>query len=536
MTAIAVLLFAAACAYGVAHALSVPTIPVLLVTGVLLAVGGVVPEAVLSDTLVLGVTILLFVNGIELSPRRTRAQRRAARSVGALQFTLLGALGLLAALLLGYDVVPAAYIALALTASSTLVVVRLLQRRRQLYEPFGRLVLGVLLLQDLLVLLLVPVVTDMNAGVLPVVRGILATIALVALAAAVFRWGAPRIQRLDREDEVMLLVLLAVLFVFVGLADMLALPLVTGAFLAGVALSRFPLNGMVRIQLGSIAEFFSALFFIGLGALIGIPSATELTHALILSAVVIFATPPVVMLIAERAGMSGRAAIESGLLLAQTSEISLVIGLFGLLAGQISRSAFTVIALMTLVTMLITPFMTSDRVVWWLMRRRPVRMLPARRRTDQQIPAEGHVLVLGSGSTGMPLLETILAMGHDVLVIDDDAVVIQRLRDADILCLRGDASDTALLRRANADRARIITSTIRRPDDNRRLLEFARGVPTLVRVFEEEDAEMISALGGTPIIASHAAATEMLRWFDREFAAAETKPAPLATEGAGQVK
>src|SRR5690606_19344529 len=122
-----------------------------------------------------------------------------------------------------------------------------------------------------------------------------------------------------------------------------------------------------------------------------------------------------------------------------------------------------------------------------------------------------------SGATGMPLLETILGMGHDVVVIDDDPVVIQRLRDADITCLRGDASDLELLERAGAHRARIITSTIRRPRDNRRLLEFVRGVPVLVRVFEEADGDWIRQLGGTPILASHAAATEMLKWFDNEF-------------------
>jgi hypothetical protein len=108
-------------------------------------------------------------------------------------------------------------------------------------------------------------------------------------------------------------------------------------------------------------------------------------------------------------------------------------------------------------------------------------------------------------------------MGHDVLVIDDDPVVIRRLRDAEIPCLRGDASDLNLLRRAGADRARIITSTIRRPKDDRRMLEFAGGVPVLVRVFEESDAKWITELGGTPVMASHAAAAEMMKWFDREF-------------------
>jgi CPA2 family monovalent cation:H+ antiporter-2 len=523
MESIAILLFAAAVAYGVAHLLSVPSIPVLLLTGVVLTFTGTVPGELIQDTLVLGTTMLLFATGIELNPRRVRAQRTAAGQVGAIQFVLLGVVGLIAAVALGYDALPAMYVALALTASSTLVVVRLLQRRRQMFEPFGRLVLGVLLLQDVFVLLLVPLVTELPDGLLPVLTGVAATLALVVLAWATFRWVAPLIQRLDREDEVILLVLLGVLFFFVGLADMLALPLVTGAFLAGVAMSRFPLNGMVRAHMGSVAEFFSALFFIALGALIGIPSGTELLHALILAAVVILVTTPLVTMIAERAGMSSRAAIESGLLLTQTSEISLVIGLFGLIAQQITRSVFIVIALVTLVTMLLTPFISSDRVAWWLMRRRRVRAIPQRRSVDRVTPLEGHILILGSGATGMPLLETLLGMGHDVLVIDDDPVVIERLRDADIPCLRGDASDVDLLRRAGAHRARIITSTIRRPQDNRRLLEFAHGVPALVRVFEDSDAEWITELGGIPVLASHAASTEMMKWFDQEFAAADPR-------------
>src|SRR5690606_27749085 len=275
--------------------------------------------------LVLGTMLLLFVSGIELNPRRTRRQRRLAIRVGALQFVLIGAAGLLVALLLGYRGMPVVYLALALAASSTLVVVRLLQRRGQLFEPFGRLVLGVLLLQDLLVLLMVPAVTDLPDGLGAVAIGITATAALAGLSYAVLTMLAPSMEQLDDEPEVMLLVLLGVLFAFLGLADVLALPLVTGAFLACVAVSPYPLRGMARTLLASIAEFFSALFFLSLGALIGIPGMRELAHALVFAVVVIGITPPLVMIIAERAGMSSRPAIESGLLLAQTSELSLVI-------------------------------------------------------------------------------------------------------------------------------------------------------------------------------------------------------------------
>jgi CPA2 family monovalent cation:H+ antiporter-2 len=290
---------------------------------------------------------------------------------------------------------------------------------------------------------------------------------------------------------------------------MFGLPLVTGAFLAGVALSPFPVNGVLRPQLNSIADFFNAIFFTALGAIVPIPGLGDLGRAIVLALVVILFTPPLVAYVAERYGFSLRQSIESGLLLAQTSEISLVVGLYGLLAEQITPATFGAIALVTVVTMVLTPFLAADRVVWWLTRR-----YPTGRPQAEATPENDHVLLLGTGATGMPLLESILGAGHRVVVVDDDPVVIARLREADISCIRGDATDPAILRQAHADRAAIITSTIRRPQDNRRVLEFARGVPVIVRVFDEHDARWIEELGGTPIVYADAAADGMLRWFD----------------------
>jgi len=514
MVGIALLLGAAALAYAVAKALRVPPVPLLLLAGLMLARLGRVPGDLLEDALILGVTFLLFVTGIELSPRRIRGQRRAVLRVGSLQFILLGAIGLLAALLLGFDVLSATYLALALTASSTLIIVRLLRQRRQMFEPFARLVVGVLLLQDLFVILLIPVMTRAPRGVAWVAAGLAAVAVLLALAAATFRWVAPLIVRLDGDDEALLLATLALLFAFIGTVAWLDLPLLVGAFLAGVALSGFPANAVIRPQLASIGDFFSAIFFTALGALIGVPTGTELLQALVLTLLVVVATPPLVTLVAERAGFSARPAIEAGLLLAQTSEISLVVGLYGMIEGQLAPGVFTVIALVTLMTMVLTPFISSDRVAWWLMHLHPVRS-----RAQREPPAGGHIVVLGSGSTGMPLLESMLGSGYEVVVVDDDPNVVERLREADVPVIRGDATDLHVLEEARARSARMITSTIRRPEDNRRLLEYARGVPVIVRVFEQADADWVREMGGTPILYSEAAADSMLRWFERERAA-----------------
>lgn len=503
------LLFAAALAHAAAKALHLPTVPLLLVAGLGLGLVGDPPASLLEDALILGVTFLLFVTGIELNPKQTGRMRSAAFRVGVVQFVVLGAIGFLVALLVGLDTLSALFIALALTASSTLVVVRLLRRRRQMFEPFGRLVTGVLLLQDLLVILLVPVIIRAPDGPLAMLTGVGGVALLVLLAVGTWKWVAPLLVRICDDDEALLLGTLALLFAFIGFGGVLDLPSVVGAFLAGVALSGFPASAIVRPQLASIGDFFSAIFFTALGALIGIPGVPELLQALALAAVVVILTPPLVTVVAEWSGLSARSAIESGLLLAQASEISLVVGLYGMITGELTASVFTVIALVTLITMLLSPFLSADAVAWRLLHLHPVRMqghgLP---------PLRDHVLLLGSGTTGMPLLETLFVAGHEVVVVDDDPDVVRRLREADVHVIRGDGTDAAVLAEARARDACLITSTIRRAEDNRRVLEYARGVPVVVRVFEEHDADWVRSMGGTPVLYSEAAADGLLAWFE----------------------
>ncbi|HSH44261.1 MAG TPA: cation:proton antiporter [Longimicrobiales bacterium] len=513
MTGIAILLLAAAVAQALSRWMDVPSTPFVLLLGVVLGQLGLIPVEILQETLVLGLTFLLLVLGIELNPRRLRirSQRRTALRVGLLQFTAVGGAGLLVALLLGFDRLTASYVGIALAASSTLVVVRLLQRKGRLFEPFGRLVVGVLLVQDAAVILGMPVITRAPYGLQSVLLGVAGTGAMIALAVMTMRWISPRLARLDGDDEVLLISVMAVPFVFIGLADWLALPLAAGAFVGGLALSPFPTSGIVRAQLASVGDFFTPVFFLALGGIITTPSPETVLQALVLVAVLLLLTPPLVAFLMERGGLEARPALESGLIIAQTSELSLVIGLHALLLEQITQDTFTVLAMVTMATMALTPYVSSERSVHTLLR-----LHPLRRQEQRREPARDHVVLLGCGSGGMPLLETLLMAGEEVVVVDDDPEVVSRLRSADIRCIRGDASDEDVLRRAAVDRASVISSTIRRPRDNARALDLIRDRPFLVRVFEDEDARWVEERGGIPVLYSDAAAEEFARWFAEE--------------------
>lgn len=513
MITLAIILAAAAVGFGLASWLRLPPIPLLILVGILLRLTDVLgPQSTLQNSLLLGLTFLVFFVGTELDISRVRGQRRTAVAVGTAHVTMLAGGGFMASAFLGFDLLSAVYVAVAVTASSTLSVVTLMRQRQQAFEPFARLVIGVLLLQDVLVILLLPVLTRATDGFAAIGTGILGTLALIALTGVCIRWVSPWVLlRLSLDEESTLLAVLGILFTFVGLAQGMGLPMVTGAFLAGVALSSFPVSGVVRGQVSSLSDFFLAIFFVTLGASVSLPNLRQLMLEGILLSGVLLLTPPLVMLLARRAGLTARSSIEAAHLLAQCGEFSLVVALLGVERGHVGENVLAVIVLMVVVTITMMPLLTSDRVTWQLMRR-----LPGASRGEPQVRPRGHVLLLGCGRHMRQLLDQLLRHQPQLVVVDEDAGVIGSLRSRGIAALRGDGADYRVLRRAGARDARVIISTMRRLRDHERLLRFVSGPRVLVRVFEPAEARRCESLGATVVVESEAAAQEFMEWFERD--------------------
>ncbi|MFA9479664.1 cation:proton antiporter [Phycisphaerales bacterium AB-hyl4] len=525
MTAVLYILVAAAAGLALAKWLRLPSVPMLVLAGLTLRMTGLVPdEALLRDAMLLGLAFLVFVAGTELNPDRLGDQRRAALVVGLAQFIVLAVVGIAVARMLGFAWETAAYIGLALTASSTLVVVTLLRQRQQFFEPFGRLVLGVLLLQDILVIVAIAALSGVDGG--PEVVGLRlgGMAALLLLAWVCVRWVTPWLMlKLNLDEESLLLVLLAMLFTFVGLSQWMGLPMVTGAFLAGVSLSGFPSNGIVRGQVNSLADFFLAVFFVALGGALMWLGPAELVLAMALVVLVLVVTPPLVAWVGRRVGLSSRVSIESGLLLAQCSEFSLVVVLLGVEQGHVSEDVFAIVALVTVVTMILTPFVATDANTWRVMRLRlPHGWVGGERRETR--PSD-HVLMLGCGTNGQKLADALVQRGHRVVVVDDDPGMIARLRQRGVEAVRGDGADYIILRDVGARAAKVVVSTMRRTSDNERMLRFLwdANVPVVLRTFGPDAAERFAVYGAIPIIESELGADATLAWFEETFL--QTSPA-----------
>jgi len=520
MNGLAIILVVAAVGFGVARWTRLPVIPLLLLAGIGLSLVGLKPDALfLEDSFYLGMAFLVFVAGIELNPDRFKGLLKSVLWVGLVQFVGAAAAGFGLARLIGFDAVASLYIGLALSTSSTLVVVHQLKQQHQMFEPFGRLVIGVLLVQDLLMILLIVGLSQWLHGYLAVAQGITAAVGMAGIAIVFQRWVLPYIMmHMNLDDETLLLVILGILFAFLGLAYLVNVPLVAGAFLAGFAMARFPVNGVTRGLLLSLGDFFRAIFFTAMGCLVVVSDFTIVWQAALLAVGILVITPPLVAFVAEWQGMTARPATESGLLLAQTSEFALVLGLT---LNQIKPEVFSLIALVAVMTMTLTPFVATDRFTTYLLHLHPLRR---RMRADDQ--HKDHVLMLGFGAGGMWVVKPLQQAGHKLLVVDDDPVVIEQLQKTNIPCLRGDGADEKVLDAAGANQARLILASMRRVEDAERVLRHVQGVPVVARVFENSEAEAVRRLGGTPILNSLAAADTFSEWFDKTLL---PKPEPATT-------
>ncbi len=509
MLSLMAILLAAALGHAIAAWRRLPAVPVMIAMGLVLSatdLGG--DEEVRLDALRLGLIFVLFMVGAELDPAIVRGRRRASVIFGLVQFLMMGGLGVVAAIRLGFDARAAAFAGMALAGSSTLVVVSTLRRREQMFEDLGRTAIGVVLLQDLIVIVGLPVVAATGAS--DAVKGLFGAAGLVLLALGLARWIMPRLLTpLAREPEAMLLVILATLFAFAGLADAIGIAPEIGAFTAGLSLARFPVNGLVRGPMASLSDFFLAVFCVALGSMVPLQGLREIVPAVAMLGVILVVAPMLLVPVARAVGLTTRSSIELTGLLAQAGEMAVAVMVVGLVGGQVPEPLFRIVVLVAVITMLLAPALSSDAAAWRLMRIRG-RLGPA----AAEGSAAGRAVFLGCGSSTRRLLRRVVDGGGRVLVIDDDPGVVADLRAEGIDAIRGDGADPRLLHRIGLRDATMIVSTMRRRRDQERLLRLSGDVPVIVRTFDPETARWLQSRGAMVVSEAETAERAFMQWFD----------------------
>ncbi|CAN5117214.1 cation:proton antiporter [soil metagenome] len=517
------ILISAAVLVMVGRVIRMPAIVVYLVAGVL--VGPVLGLVVMSEPLELisetGIALLLFLVGLELSFSKIRDVGKVAVFAGIGQVVFTAAGGYVLCWMLGFPVMEALFMATALTFSSTVVVVKLLDEKGELDSLYGRIAVGIFLVQDMVVILILTFLAgmsgadDLDAGKIAVglakaFGGMALLLGLSLLASRYllprpFRWAA-------RSPDVLLIWALSWCFLLVLAAHAFGLSLEVGAFLAGLSLAQLPYNEDLRRRVHPLMNLFIAVFFVTLGVKMeGGGLGDNWWPTLVLALFVLIGNPLIFIFIITRMGYSKKTSFLTSVTVAQISEFSFIFAGMGVSRGLIGTEILAITALVGVVTIAISSYMIiynrplyqffekTGMLDWKLFR------TSGRAESSDEMghphPLTNHVIVVGMNTLGRRLVRELHARGETVLAVDTDPV---KLEDLPCHSLLGSVEYLSVLEEAGLRRAKLLVSALKIEDAND-LLAFrcqSAGVPCAIHVVDLSVVDNLLDVGADYLMVS----------------------------------
>jgi Kef-type K+ transport system membrane component KefB/Trk K+ transport system NAD-binding subunit len=436
----------------------------------------------------IGIALLLFVVGLKLDVQMIRTLGPVSLATGFGQMALTAGIGYAVARALGLAPLPSAYMAAALTFSSTIIVVKLLSDKREIDALHGRIAVGLLIVQDLAAILAMIGITAVS-GERPAEQG-LATHAAIILARGVgflvtvavlaLRVLPAVSSYLARSPELLVLAGITWAVVLAASGEALGLTKEVGAFIAGASLASTPYREALGGRLVTVRDFLLLFFFIDLGVRLDLSLIrATLADAAVLSAFVIVGKPLIVMAIMGAMGYRKRTSFLTGLTMAQISEFSLILVALGVSVGHLGTEAMGLVTSVGLLTIAVSSYLIihSARLYEWLApwlgifeRRSPYREAAA----DTGAPPTTDVVVIGLGRYGGGIVRHLLLRNRRVMGVDFDPGTLARWRAEGVPVVYGDASDPELFDHVPLEGITWVVSTPPDLDTSRELIHHLR--------------------------------------------------------------
>jgi len=469
-----ILLGAALVGGMIAHRLRQPVILGYLIVGI--AIGphalGLVDDLVLIEgAATIGVALLMLTLGLEVSFAQLRQVGKVGLWGGIAQILTTLALGILAgSTLLGWSLPQAVLFGLVISLSSTMVCLKILMERGELDSMHGRIMIAMLILQDISVVLMMIV--------LPVLGGtgqnLLLALAIAAGKAALFigiaivsgvwilPWLMGRVGGIRSRELFLLIVLVLGLGAALG-TQIFGLSAVFGAFIIGLVLRETRFAHQALAEITPLRDIFAALFFVSLGMLLDPKFIVDYWWLVVSTvALVIFIKFLVVAAIVRLFGYKGNVALLAGAGLFQIGEFSFILAQGGVNAGIISAQAYSLVIASAIITMLLTPFSLSLAAYLYT----KLVLMPRARRLGikdvsslplaEPIEEVGSVVIAGFGRVGQNVAQGLRDAGITYSVIEVDPEIISELRCGGTACIYGDASNAQVLSQAQIEKAKVL--------------------------------------------------------------------------------
>lgn len=446
----------------------------------------------------LGIAVLLFLVGIKLDVKLIRSLGAVSVLTGLGQVAFTAFFGYLIGLALGLGHVTSLYVAVALTFSSTIIIVKLLSDKREIDALHGQIALGFLIVQDLVVVLAMIVLSAIGIGAPgeggghgggSVLMVLASGVALVGAVVLFVRYAAdPLTERLARAPELLVIFAIALAAMFAAVGDTVGLGKEVGGLMAGVALASTAYRETIAARLAPLRDFLLLFFFIALGATLDLSLlGAHVTGAVIFSAFVLIGNPLIVLAIMGAMGYRKRTGFLAGLTVAQISEFSLIFVAMGVSLGHVADDALGLVTMVGLVTIAASTYMISySHHLYALFE--PVLGIFERKGTPREPSEIGahqgrayRVIIFGLGRFGTAIGMRLKKRGITVLGVDFNPEAVRRWRELGLESNFGDATDPEFVAELPLRGAQWVVSTVpihptglSHEDARRTLIQLAR--------------------------------------------------------------
>ena len=465
-----------------ARRIGLPTIVGYLVAG--MALGPFTPgfqgdQAAIGQMAEFGVILLMFGVGLHFNLSDLWQVRRVAIPGAAIQLALVAGLGYLVARWWGMAPAGAAILGIALAVASTVVQLRALMDHGWLDSPAGKVAVGWLVVEDLLmvaILVLLPVLFGPSTyspwGTAAVAIGLAVLfVALMMVAGArVVPWILGRVVHTRSRELFVLVALTIAVGTALASAHFFGVSLALGAFVAGIIVSESPFSHQIGADLLPFREAFAVVFFVSVGMLVDPMYVLEhWTQLLAASAIIIVAKGIASGALAWILGCSGRTTLVLAAGRGQIGEFSFILGQSGIAIGALTDSQYSLILAGAIVSITVNPLMMRavEPAERWLRRRPALWQLfdrgPDQTDSEASHTHKDHVVIVGCGRVGRHIAETLKRLDIPRLVIESDPIRVEKLREIGVPVLYGEADNSEILEHASLSTARALVITL--PDD-----------------------------------------------------------------------
>lgn len=474
----------------------------------------------------LGVSLLLFIIGLGLNPKVIRELGWVSGITGVVQTivpTLIGAVIIMA---FGYPWTVGLIIGLALTFSSTIVGLKIMTDKHEQNRLYGRLTIGIMLVQDLIATLALMALSASSSNDLSLfnfgelfLQGLLVAVPLFFIST----YALPHINRFVAGDqEFLFLFALAWGFGFGSLFEAVGFSLEIGSLIAGVSLAHLPYAQEMSARLRPVRDFFIVVFFIVLGTNLDLNGIVSLLpEALALSLAVFITNPLTIMIPLGIFGYTKKTAFKVGITNAQIGEFSLIFAILAERQGLIGPELVNLITVVALITLAVSCYMIIYSDQLFNVADRYLKLFERKKvHFDQESASNYEIVLFGYKKGGAEFIKAFRAMKKPFVVVDYDPEVIDHLEQQKVPHIYGDATDLELLEEASAATARLVVSTMTDHEANVFLVRYmAQHNPHGVLICHSDaaaDAAELYELGATYVMMPHYIGSEKVGSFLRK--------------------